>query len=526
MEKNPHLRLLLIEDSVDDAFLVQREIRRGGFALTCAHVDSLENLREALSGSLFDLAITDYSLPGFTGLTAIQTIREFEPELPVLMVSGTIDEETAVSALHAGASDFLVKGRLARLLPAIERALMVKRARADQRAAEEAAERAREAMVIADAKTKAKSEFLANVCHELRTPLNAILGFSELLSQEVDGPLTSRQREHVQNVLEGGRHLLALINDSLDMSKIEANRMDLAIEPTSIARVTETLQSAMASLVEQRGLRLRVDIPPNLPPVAADPLRLKQIFYNLLSNACKFTSPGGTISLSAVAVDDAVRMSVEDTGIGIRANDLTRLFQEYEQLDLPRRTRLDGTGLGLALTRRLVELHGGRITVESEYGRGSTFTVVLPIAAGAVRPSAAPHVSDASSGTARRIARILVVEDDPLSSLLARILLERRGHVVVPVSTLDEARGLLQLAQPDVVLTDLQLADGDGEDLLRTIRADPATRDLRVVAITADAMPGVRDRLLTLGFDGYLSKPVDARTFPTTIEGFLPPSTE
>ncbi|HSS37894.1 MAG TPA: ATP-binding protein, partial [Polyangia bacterium] len=233
--------------------------------------------------------------------------------------------------------------------------------------------------IRAESANQAKSEFLANMSHELRTPLNAVIGFSELLEQEIFGTLNDKQRTYVSNVLVSGRHLLQLVNDILDISKVEAGRMDLAYERTPIGSVVDVVRGVIGALVAKRGISLEVEVPPDLPDVYVDPGRIKQVLYNLISNAIKFTARGGVVRLTVRSDARNLVVSVADTGIGIAPGDLPRLFREFEQLAQPNGVRPEGTGLGLALTRRLVELHGGRVEVESELGRGSTFSVHLPL---------------------------------------------------------------------------------------------------------------------------------------------------
>ena len=232
-----------------------------------------------------------------------------------------------------------------------------------------------------------KSEFLANMSHELRTPLNAIIGFSEFLVDERPGPLNAKQKEYLQDVLNSGQHLLQLINDVLDLSKVEAGKMELFPETFTLPAAVDEVCSVIHPLATKKNITLRKEIAPTVANVTLDQQRLKQILYNLLSNAVKFTEDGGRVEIHATRFDAKwLRLQVRDTGIGIRPEDLGKLFIEFKQLDSSYARRYQGTGLGLALTKKIVELQRGSITVESEPSKGSTFTVSLPLT---VEPSLA-----------------------------------------------------------------------------------------------------------------------------------------
>jgi two-component system, cell cycle sensor histidine kinase PleC len=246
-----------------------------------------------------------------------------------------------------------------------------------ERAATAALERAREA---AEAASRAKSMFLANMSHELRTPLNAVIGLADLLLLDGGDPLTKRQSQYLEGIAQSGRHLLAMVNDVLDLAKIEAGKHDLELEVVYTREVIVEAVLLMQSLATNRGVNLVADVGDDVPQIMADPLRLRQVLYNLISNAVKFTSRNGEVVVSAAAEPTAVAISVSDTGIGIAGKDMGRLFRAFEQLEQPGGVKPEGTGLGLALTKRLVEMHGGTINVASELGSGTTFTVRFPVA--------------------------------------------------------------------------------------------------------------------------------------------------
>jgi len=226
--------------------------------------------------------------------------------------------------------------------------------------------------------SKHKSEFLANMSHELRTPLNAIIGFSEVLSERIFGELNEKQAEYLQDILTSGQHLLSLINDILDLSKVEAGRMELEAGSFSLREALENGLTMLKERAGRHGIVLGLEMDPDLDEIEADERKVKQVVFNLLSNAVKFTPDGGRVELSARQVDHEVQIAVCDTGVGISPEDRAHVFEEFRQVGQGT-AKAEGTGLGLALTKRFVELHGGRIWVESEVGTGSTFTFALPL---------------------------------------------------------------------------------------------------------------------------------------------------
>ncbi|HEY3177150.1 MAG TPA: ATP-binding protein [Candidatus Polarisedimenticolia bacterium] len=374
-----------------------------------------------------------------------------------------------------------------------------------------------------------KSQFLANMSHELRTPLNAIIGFSELLVADTSRPLDPGQHEYIRDILSSGRHLLDLINDLLDLSKIEAGKMDLYLEDFHIEDVIEAALVMITPIAARKRIELSVSIAPRLPTLSADPAKVKQILYNLLSNAVKFTPEDGRVGVTATSRGGCLSVAVSDTGIGIAEGDREKIFSEFIQLDGSYARRYQGTGLGLALVKRFVEMHGGRIEIDSVTDQGSCFTFELPVK----EPVSAPDVEVslprpgerdpiAAVGPASALARtILVVEDNQLNAKLVRRVLQSCGHRVVEARSGREAMEKARASRPDLILMDIQLPDMDGLEATRSLKADPITRCIPTVALTAHAMKGDDERARLAGCSGYIAKPIDVARFPAMVEEFF-----
>jgi signal transduction histidine kinase len=358
------LRLLVAEDSEDDFDILVRELRRGGYDVSATRVATLAQLDSALS-SPWDLVISDWSMPGFGGRQVVEALHTRGLGIPCIVISGTTGEEPAVEALRAGALDFLSKDKPKRFVPAVQRALR------------EASERM-ENVEIREA-SRMKSEFLANMSHELRTPLNAIIGFAELLYDGQVKPAMPEFKEFLGDILTSGRHLLQLINDVLDLAKVEAGRLEFRPEPADLRKILGEVTAVLKTIAASKNIEIQTDIDPELGGLELDTSRLKQVAYNYLSNALKFTPAGGRVTIRATAISaERFRLEVEDSGIGVAPADLGRLFVQFQQLESGKAKRHQGTGLGLALTKRLVEAQGGSVGVTSIVGKGSTFHAELP----------------------------------------------------------------------------------------------------------------------------------------------------
>jgi signal transduction histidine kinase/ActR/RegA family two-component response regulator len=341
-----------------------------------------------------------------------------------------------------------------------------------------------------------KSEFLASMSHELRTPLNAVIGFSEVLLDRMFGDINDRQEEYLRDIRSSGLHLLELLNEILDLSKVEAGRMEL--EP-AVFPVRDALEYTL-SLVRERAVQhdvtLDLDVAPDVREVLADPLRFKQVVLNLLSNAVKFTPDHGRVTLAASVEDDGLHVTVTDTGVGIPPEDRERIFESFQQGGRGT-TREEGTGLGLTLTRRIVELFGGRLWLDTTVGAGSTFGFSLPM------DRAAPTVDASDEGEVA--PSVLLVDDDRASLDLVTAYLDGTGVDVVRARDGEEALAVTRRIVPAVVVLDIRLPKVDGWEVLRELKADPATADVPVVVVSIVDEPA---RGRSLGASAYLTKPV------------------
>jgi signal transduction histidine kinase/DNA-binding response OmpR family regulator len=712
------LRVLIIEDSQDDEQLLLRELQRIGYDVEFERVETAEAMQAALSHKTWDVILSDYSLPRFDAPQALEVMKASGLDLPFIIISGTIGEDTAVAALKAGAHDFHVKGKFARLGPAIKRELSEAETRRKHKQAEaqiqfqlqrlkglreidmaisssfdinvtldiilqqvvlqlnvdaaaillfdpytqnleyiggrgfhsdalihsqfklnesfasrallerqifhnpdllrdrgkisetlqqlvgkdfvdyygipllaktgvkgvleifhrsplhlkpewmefvetlagEAAiaidsaqlfdglqranneleqrveERTRE-LIRANAKlehaNRIKDEFLATMSHELRTPLNSILGMSELLLEQRRDPLSAQQQRALSIVESSGRHLLELINDILDVSKIEAGKLVFHPETVEIAQICQASLTFVKTQAMKKSIKLTLEKDKTVSKIHADPQRLKQILINLLTNAVKFTPDHGqvTLEVQADADQDLIQFHVIDTGIGIAVEDLKQLFQPFVQVESKLNRKFEGTGLGLALVQKLTDLQGGSVDVESTVGKGSRFTINLKMgqafvarqetleSQGSVGESQAADPAEKSldHGT------VLLAEDNLSNVLTMGDYLMSHGYQVAFASDGLEAIAKAIEIQPDIILMDIQMPVVDGLEAIGRLRSDPRFISTPIIALTALAMPGDRERCLEAGANEYLSKPVGLKELVKTIKSFVQP---
>ncbi|MES2118166.1 MAG: response regulator [Pseudomonadota bacterium] len=542
-------RILIVDDEGAHMQALCSTLRDHGYD-TCGY-DTGEAALAALRATGYDLLLADLMMPGMDGITLVQAARAIDPDLACIIMTGEGSIASAVRAMKVGALDYIIKPfKVSTILPVLARALETRMLRmenaklesqlrahaAEMDALNKDLELARQQ---AERANQEKSTFLSHMSHELRTPLNAILGFAQILTSDKLPSTADEKQAFARHILQAGRHLLTLINEVLDLAKIESGAMTLSLEPVALARVFQECQAMIQPLATRRGIELR--FPARAPAhVLADRTRLKQVLINLLSNAVKYNRERGTVALDCVAAQAGrVRIAVRDTGAGLTAAQLELIFQPFNRLGQEGSSE-EGTGIGLALTKRLMEAMRGQIGVASMVGVGSTFWVELPASDGGLAvvpelvaftpvpglPEAAPLPAPEPAGppTAPDGAghTLLYVEDNPANlQLIADLLRLRRGiHLL---SATDGARGLELARQhrPQLILMDIHLNGMDGLETRRRLLADPDTAHIPVIAISASAMPDQVRHNMAAGFFRYLTKPIDVTAFTEAVDSAL-----
>ncbi len=539
-------RLLVVDDDPDIVRLLSRFLRRQGYDVATAP-DGEEAL-SLLAVERFALIVTDITMPKMDGLGVLKGAKKLDVDIEVIILTGAGILASAITALREGAYDYLLKplDRLEQLGEVVQRALEHRRLLLENRQflaeLREANQRLEEKVALRTADLeqanrrlaealRVKVEFLGQMSHELRTPLNFILGFTGLLQEGIAGPLTPKQAHYLDRIQGGGKRLMDLVSNILDLSRVEAGTNRLSLESIPLGALFREVQERVGIAAAQKGLEITATLDPAMSALVADRGKLVQILAHLLENAVKFTPDGGRITVTVrrgkgQPGDPAIRQSgtppecqiaqlpdrppadwlelaVEDTGIGITADNLERIFEPFHQVDGSQTRAYGGAGVGLALVRILVELHGGRVWAESEgLGRGARFIVRLPVLAAPPPP------------------RILVVEDEAPTLEAFCTTLAVAGYGVDPARTVVEALKRLAAAPPDLLVLDIGLPDVDGWEVLKRVRGAEGTRDLPVLVLTGLGYVHA-DQALALGADEFLAKPVSAQVLVETVARLL-----
>jgi len=387
------------------------------------------------------------------------------------------------------------------------------------------AEELQEARAVAESASRAKSDFLSSMSHELRTPLNAVLGFAQLLRRDKKEPLSTRHTERVDQILKGGEHLLRLIDDILDLSRIEAGGVSISTEPVGVGEVLAEVRTTLEPMAARQGIQVQIDaLPADVPMVSVDRTRFAQILMNFGSNAIKYNRPAGNVTFTVETPGlERVRVVVRDTGMGIAAENQDKLFQPFQRAG-QETGPIEGTGIGLVITRRLAELMDGRVGFSSVVGEGSAFWVDVPIHKQNPLSVARPvvHATPADRRLGEQQRTLLYVEDNPANVSFMRDLIGTFENVeLIAASTAEAGIEMARARKPEVILMDINLPGMSGLDALRALRALPETRDIPVIALTAAASDRDKQRGEQAGFYRYITKPVKVDELLAALERLL-----
>ncbi|BAZ42067.1 PAS/PAC sensor hybrid histidine kinase [Calothrix sp. NIES-4101] len=552
------LMFLLLEDSLLDVELIQALIAEGGITCDIIQAKTDQEFEIALSQNHVDLILADYSLPGFDGIAALEIAQRISPNVPFIFVTATMGEEVAIETLKSGATDYVLKQRLERLIPSIQRALC----EAEERRARQNAEiKMREQKEELEKLNRIKDEFLAVLSHELRSPLNAILGWSKILrTRQVDAATLQRALETIER---NAKLQTQLIEDLLDISRIIGGKLTLCPQETDLIPAIEAAIDTMRLAAQAKSLDVIFSISDRQTPtvgknsqtkttnispflVLGDPNRLQQILWNLLSNAIKFTPPHGKVEviLEQINTEDTVNLhsiapseshslyaliTIKDTGIGIRENFIPHIFDSFRQADGSTTRKYGGLGLGLAIVRQLVELHGGKVTASScGENQGATFTVTIPLL-----QSSAAEILNTEANNDDIVAdsahapltgwRILVVDDDTDSREFLEFAFLQAGAKTATADSVSAAINTFSSFQPHILVSDIGMPQEDGYSLIRQIRSLTPQQGGKIpaIAITAYASEDDKNAAIAAGFQSHMAKPILPDELVSTVQDLL-----
>lgn len=483
---NGQRRVLVVDDEAGLRNMLVFGLADRGYHVAVA--SGGEEAVEKVKHEKFDLVVCDIMMPDMGGVEVLKAIKRTQPEAEVLMATGYATLETAVESMRQGAYDYIAKPYgLDQLCAQFEKAMERRRLKAQVGHLEEL--------------NRMKSEFLANMSHELRTPMNAIIGYASLILDRVYGDVPPKQEQGLKRIEANARSLLGLINNILDLSKLSVGRMPTFVESCDLKEVVQEVIDMMECLAREKKISLAAEVPAGLR-LKTDKTKLRQVLVNLLSNGIKFTHEGGVaVKAEALPEEARVRLSVADTGIGIKPEDLPLLFQEFKQLDASPTRSYGGSGLGLCISKKIVELLGGDIQVESAPGVGTTFRVTLPLettVAEEIQPPGVPPQASADQKV------LLAIDDDPEVLRILADSLQGTGYAFAGAASGEEGLALARRIHPHAITLDIMMPHMDGWSVLQRLKNDPQLRSIPVFIISI-----VENKALafSLGVTDYMVKP-------------------
>ena len=517
------LRILLVDDDEVDRMVLRRYIIKSSIDATIFEATTGSKCLDLIQQESYDLIFLDYLLPDKSGTSLIEEIVA-KKDTPIILITSQTDDIIAAEIIKSGATDYLSKSafNVESISQSIRNALQISEEKIKRKNLESQLIDSKE---IAEKSARAKQDFLANMSHEIRTPMNAIIGFTDLL---LKSELSEEQRDNTNAIKQASENLLVIVNDILDFSKIEAGKMNIEKYSFQLSEVLDSVMDLFLSKSKEKGIELEINISNKIPKyLKGDAVRLNQILVNLVGNAVKFTSQG-RITLSVDLLDKPIEnkmlltFKVKDTGIGIPKSKLKDIFESFNQAIHTQVDNYGGTGLGLTISKRLVELQKGTISVESKVGAGTTFLVKIPYEIGKLNSKKEPKNNKESELITPKI-NILICEDNRMNQLLAKKVFSEWD--IIPDIAEDGLIGVKMLKENnyDLILMDLNMPRMDGIEATIAIRSltDSSKSQIPIIAMTAHALPEQKQKCLDAGMDDYLSKPFKTEDLIKKINGVI-----
>jgi signal transduction histidine kinase len=496
------IRLLQVEDDETDALLVLRQLKKEGFEVEHTRVKTRPEMEAELEKGGWDLVISDYSMPGFSGLEALRLFKSRNLDIPFILVSGTVGEDLAVSIMKEGADDYLMKSSLNRLGPAIKRELEEMQVRIEKKQAQKELIQAK---LAAEESSRVKSSLLANMSHEFRTPMNGILGFTEILAAMIT---EQDQKDMTTHILASAKRLLKTLNSIMTFAQLDSGYTPNPVNIHLSGLITTSIEQIRQS-AESKGLEIVSRVDPFVY-VHADEYLLHTFLNNILDNAVKFTSKGSIEVVLSGKNDHEVTLMVTDSGIGIPIEKREVIFEEFRQANEGYNRPFEGSGLGLAITRKCVNLMNASLEVESEVGAGSSFRLILQRGFNQATDQTQPHKPSSTKRSPEPIVaatKILLVEDNDANIDLVKLYLNKYCSLDVAKDGLTSLK-LTENNKYDCILMDINLGPGmDGGEAIEHIRKKPSYSHTPIIAVTGYTLQQEKEAILSKGADHYLPKP-------------------